>query len=270
MPLLAWNLPAGEAAANDRVVTMPGADASHVNMGYSRLSPFSARARATIREIYQDLARHTPFDGLLFHDDATLSDYEDASPSALAAYRALGLPGSLQEIRASDDLLGRWTILKINAIDDFANELADVVREEQPQLRTVRNLYARVALSPKAEVWYSQALENSLRNYDYTAIMAMPYMEQAPDVDAFYRDLAEKVKEWPDGFAKVVFELQTVDWRKDNRLLPTAEIVATIKRLYEMGARNIAYYPDMMFENHPDPAMMRAIFATMPDTVPLK
>ena len=64
-------------------------------------------------------------------------------------------------------------------LDNFAMELAKVVRDEQPGLKTARNLYAQVALNPRSEVWYSQALENSINNYDYTAIMAMPYMEQA-------------------------------------------------------------------------------------------
>jgi biofilm PGA synthesis lipoprotein PgaB len=270
MPLLAWDLPANEPAARDRVLTLPGTDGQHVDMGYRRLSPFSPRVRSTLRDIYQDLARHSAFDGLLFHDDATLTDFEDASEPALATYRSWGLPASVQQIRASDDLVGRWTILKINAIDDFAGELAAVVRDEMPALRTARNLYAQVVLSPKAEVWYAQALDNSLRNYDFTAIMAMPYMEQAPDADAFYRELVEKVKSRPGAMGRVVFELQTVDWRDHNRRLPTSEIVATTRRLYDLGVRNIAYYPDMMFDQHPDPSAMRALFATMPDILPLK
>ena len=64
-------------------------------MGYIRLSPFSADARQTIREIYQDLAKSSSFNGILFHDDVTLSDYEDASPDALKAYAKQGLPTDL-------------------------------------------------------------------------------------------------------------------------------------------------------------------------------
>ncbi len=270
MPLLAWDLPAAHPAAKDRVVTVPGDNGNHLNMGYRRLSPFSPRARGTVREIFEDLARYAVFDGLLFHDDATLSDHEDASEYALAAYRGWGLPGSVQQIRASDDLLGRWTILKINALDDFAKEVAAVARDEQPALRTARNLYARVVQSPKAEVWYSQALENSLRNYDFTAIMAMPYMEQAPDAQAFYRELFDKVKERPGALDRVVFELQTVDWRNGNRQLPTDEIVATIRRFYDWGAQHVAYYPDMLFDNHPAPAPIRAVLATKSDDARLR
>lgn len=270
MPLLAWDLPATDPAAADRVVTVPGDNGNHLNMGYRRLSPFSARARATIRDIFQDLSRYSSFEGVLFHDDATLSDYEDASPQALAAYKAWGLPGSVAEIRQSDDLLGRWTILKINALDDLAREMSDLVREEQPALHTARNLYARVALSPKAEVWYSQALENSLRNYDFTAIMAMPYMEQVPEPEKFFQELVEKVKARPGAMDKVVFELQTVDWRHGNKLISTEEIVGTIRRLYDLGVQHVAYYPDMLFDNHPAPAPIRAVLATMPDDARLK
>ena len=99
---------ASDPAARDKVVTLPGDTSGRVAMGYLRLSPFSQRARQAVREIYQDLARSAPFDGLLFHDDVTLSDYEDASSFALRTYQEWGLPPSIQEIRKSDDLLGRW------------------------------------------------------------------------------------------------------------------------------------------------------------------
>jgi len=265
MPMLAWRLPAGEPAANDIVSAVQGNSSDHVNMGYRRLSPFSARARQTIREIYEDMARSANFDGLLFHDDVTLSDYEDASDFGLRTYKEWGLPDSIAAIRASDDLIGRWTILKINALDNFAGELADVVRAQQPALKTARNMYARVVQSPKAEVWYSQALENSLANYDYTAIMAMPYMENAPDPQAFYRELVERIKSRPGAMSKVIFELQTVDWRRDDRLIPSEDIAATIRSLYEMGVEHVGYYPDQLFDSHPNPTQMRTVFSLKPD-----
>jgi biofilm PGA synthesis lipoprotein PgaB len=264
MPMMAWELPSGAPGANDKLVTLPSDASGHVNMGYRRLSIFSPRARETIREIYQDLSRSATFDGVLFHDDATLSDYEDASTFALAAYKDWGLPSSIQQIRASDDLVGRWTILKINAIDQFARELADILRAESPALKTARNLYARVVLDPKAEIWYSQALENSLTNYDFTAIMAMPYMEGATDHAQFFRDLIDRVKSRRGAMSRVVFELQTVDWAHDDKPIPIDELTSTIKSLYDQGVEHIAYYPDMLFENHPDWSPMRHTFAIKP------
>jgi biofilm PGA synthesis lipoprotein PgaB len=265
MPALAWQLPAKEPASKDMVVTVPSTATGHVAMGYPRLSPFSPRARAVIRDIYQDLARSTPIDGLLFHDDVTLSDYEDGSPEALKTYKKWGLPDSIEAIRASDDYIGRWTILKINELDNFTKELAQIVRDEQPGLRTARNLYASVVLNPKAEVWYSQSLDNSLANYDYTAIMAMPYMENAADPAAFYKQIVDKIAEHPGAISKVVMELQTVDWRKNDTPIPSPEIADTIRTLYGLGVQNIAYYPDNVYNNVPNPAALRPAFDSKPN-----
>jgi biofilm PGA synthesis lipoprotein PgaB len=136
-------------------------------------------------------------------------------------------------------------------------ELADVVRAEKPALVVARNLYARVVLNPKAEVWYSQSLDNSIARYDFTAIMAMPYMEKAPDPAAFYRDLVEAVRDRPGAMRRVVFELQTIDWRAGNRLIDSREIADTVRILYGLGVQHVAYYPDVLFRDHPDPKVMK-------------
>ncbi|NNM51982.1 MAG: poly-beta-1,6-N-acetyl-D-glucosamine N-deacetylase PgaB [Pseudomonadales bacterium] len=257
MPLLAWQLPAQDPAAHDTVVTLPPPNQpNHVSMGYPRLSPFSSRARRTIRDIFEDLARNTPLDGILFHDDITLSDYEDDSRFGRKTYQEWGLPGTVADIRKNDDLMARWTLLKINYLDNFADSIAATVNDEQPGLRLARNMYAQVVLNPHSETWYAQSLPNSLHNYDYTAIEAFPYMEQASDPIAFYHDLVERVKAFPDGLQKTVFELQTVDWRT-GKPVPDQELADTIKRLRSWGVQNIAYYPDDLYNNHPDPAVIR-------------
>jgi biofilm PGA synthesis lipoprotein PgaB len=259
MPMLAWELPTNEPAANDLVQADLPTSADHLNMGYHRLSPFSPRARKAIRDIYQDLSRAGPIDGILFHDDVTLSDYEDSSRFGITQNKEWGLPAKISDIRANDDLLGRWTILKINALDSFAKELANLVTLEQPNLLTARNLYAQVVLNPKSEVWYAQSLDNSLANYDFTAIMAMPYMEKAADPKAFMAEMVAKVKEHPGAMKHVVFELQTVDWRTDKKI-PNAELAATIKSLYDAGVQHVAYYPDDSIQDHPDAAVIRPVF----------
>lgn len=259
MPLLAWELPEKNPVSKDLVVTQQAHAGDHLNMGYHRLSPYSAEARQTIEGIYQDLAKSATFDGILFHDDATLSDYEDASPDAMKAYASIGLPESLDIIRKNDDLLQKWTAYKTTTIDDFAQDLAQKVRYWQPFLLTARNLYAQVALSPYSENWYAQSLEQSLKNYDFTAIMAMPYMEQVPDKDKFYKDLVNNVKKYPNGLKKTVFELQAVNWRT-NEKVPTTEIADTIKSLYQQGAMHVGYYPDDPIEGHPDTTQMRQVF----------
>jgi biofilm PGA synthesis lipoprotein PgaB len=169
----------------------------------------------------------------------------------------------VEEIRKSDDLVGRWTIFKINTLDDFAMELADVVRREQPGLQVARNLYAQVVLKPRAEAWYAQALDNSLARYDFTAIMAMPYMENAPDPGSFYRDLVAEVKA-RKAMKKVVFELQAVDWREGSKPIPSEQLAETMRTLFDLGVQHIGYYPDSPMANHPDPAVIRRTLAQRP------
>lgn len=268
MPLLAWELPKTDPVSKDLVETQQAKTGEHLNMGYIRLSPFSPDARQTIKEIYQDLAKSTPFDGLLFHDDVTLSDYEDASSDALAAYAKQGLPTDLAEIRSNDAELQKWTAYKTNYLDDFAMQLAAEVRLYQPYLLTARNLYAQVALNPYAENWYAQSLEQSLNRYDFTAIMAMPYMEQSKNPNQFYTDILNRVKKYPNGIKKTVMELQAINWRNDQKV-PSEEMAETIKSLYQQGAMHVAYYPDDPIKGHPDVEIMHKAFALKsPQLVP--
>jgi len=212
MPLLAWELPKSDPVSKDLVVTQQAKAGEHLNMGYIRLSPYSPKARQAIKEIYQDLAKSTPFD-------------------------KQGLPTDLAQIRGNDDKLQKWTAYKTRTLDDFAMELAGEVRQYQPYLMTARNLYAQVALNPYAENWYAQSLEESLKRYDFTAIMAMPYMEQVDNSEKFYTDIMDRVKQYPNGIKKTVMELQAINWRNDQKI-PSEEMAATIKSLYQQGAND--------------------------------
>lgn len=258
MPVLAFQLPAGSPGADQTVVTQPSRN-GHLTMGYPRLSPFAPQAMRQVRRIYADLARHAAFDGLLFHDDVTLSDYEDASGPALRQYRAWGLPTDLAAIRADDGLLGRWTNRKTEALERLTLELAAVVRADQPQLRTARNLYAQVVLNPHAEAWYAQSLDEALRDYDFTAVMAMPYMEKADDPDHFLTQIVERVREQPHGLERVLFEIQSTDWNS-HRDLDGIHMAAQLRQLYRLGARHTGYYPDNLHRGTPDPDALRPVF----------
>jgi biofilm PGA synthesis lipoprotein PgaB len=127
-------------------------------------------------------------------------------------------------------------------------------------LRTARNLYAQVVLNPHAESWYGQSLDDALRDYDFTAVMAMPWMEKAQDPDAFLAKLVEAVKQKPEGLRKVLFELQSTDWNT-RRDVPSTVLAQQITRLYQLGARHVGYYPDNMHRGTPDPAVLRPVFA---------
>ena len=256
MPALSFRLPAGHAAAASVVRIDPEAPAGAGVNRQHRLSPFDALARRTITEIYQDLARHAVFGGLLFHDDVTLSDYEDASPAALRQYRAWGLGDSLPAMRADAQKRRAFTERKTAHLVEFTLELAREVRSHHPALLTARNLFARPVLEPAAQEWFAQSLDAFLGAYDYTALMAMPWMEGAADADAWLDTLAARVKAVPGAQERVVFELQSVDWR-DGRKIPAQTLAAQMRRLHATGARHFGYYPDDFHNDHPAEAVIR-------------
>ena len=247
MPLLAFELPAEHPDRERKVQTLsPG------ETGYPRLSPFDGKARRVITEIYEDLSRSVIFQGILFHDDATLSDYEDASPAALQHYvTQWELPDSVEQIRADPEHIKRWTKQKTRHLTEFTQTLAKVIAHNQPYLKTARNLYARVVLEPESETWFAQSFPDFLENYDVTAIMAMPLMENAPEPMVWLRELVEKVAAHPGALTRSVFELQAVDWREQNRPLPGVVMARKMQFLQTSGAVNFGYYPDNFHEDQP-------------------
>jgi biofilm PGA synthesis lipoprotein PgaB len=224
---------------------------AHDPKEYKRLSPFLPEVQAMVQGIYADLARHADFDGLLFHDDALLSEFEDAHPAAMAWRRAQGLSHEPSVLWDNDDEVQRWARLKTEFLIDFTHELADAVRVYRPEIKTARNLYARAAFDPAGEMRFSQNLELFVRHYDYTALMAMPYLEGAAQAEPWLRDLVTTVRNVPDGLKKTVFELQSVDWRGEKTLVPTEVVVRHMRLLQGLGAVNFGYYPDDFLTDHP-------------------
>ncbi len=226
---------------------------------YKRLSPFDPQARREITEIYEDLAKSAEFNGILYHDDALLSDFEDSSPAALAEYQAAGLPGSIEKLRADPATLQRWTRYKSQYLIDFTNMLTQHVRSIRgDHIRTARNIYAQPILHPESEAWFAQNLDDFLANYDWTAPMAMPLMEKVPksQADAWLNRLVDAVASRPGALKKTVFEIQGHDWPSESgdtkpRQIPSKTMAHWLKTLHLRGADNFGYYPDDFVQNQP-------------------
>ena len=217
-----------------------------------RLSPFHPEARARIADVYRSLAIHADVDGLLFHDDGRLNDFEDANPAALEAYRAaFGADFSIERARHDAVLDARWAELKSRTLIELSDELASIVRAHRPGLKTVRNLFASALLDPTSERYLAQDFDRFVASYDYVALMAMPYLEGASDRDDFYTALVDAVRARPAGLANTIFELQTVDWR-NQQPLPATELRQTMRWLQSQGVRHLGYYPDDFITGQPD------------------
>jgi biofilm PGA synthesis lipoprotein PgaB len=265
MPVLAFDF--GNTVASV-LAWDPKTGQSHVDPStYRRVSPFDAAGRQKVIELYEDLARAAPFEGVLFHDDALLSDFEDASPPALAAYARAGLPASIDAIRADPAAMQRWTTLKTDTLIAFTQELTEHARHFRSPLMTARNIYARPVLDPDSEAWFAQSFDRFLETYDYTAIMAMPLMEGVPppDAEAWLQRMVGAVAARPRGLKRTIFELQSVDWRKQrdepDRQISTGMLGREMRLLSRLGALNFGYYPDDFIGNHPVAARLHRDFS---------
>jgi biofilm PGA synthesis lipoprotein PgaB len=228
---------------------------------YTRLSPFNPAARLWVGDIYEDLAKYAAFDGLLFHDDGILSDFEDASPAALAYGHAhWGLSSDVETLRATPAARLQWARCKDEFMADYTDELAARVRVYRSYIKTARNIYSRPILQADAEEWYAQSLPVFLKHYDYVAVEAMPRMEEASDGDRWLKQLVAAVAATPGAIEKTVFELQSVDWRSKEPVAAQA-FADQIALLKSAGVRHIGYYPDDAHRNTPQLAMLQKSFA---------
>ena len=258
MPIMAYH---GDAPESWYVQEWKDGQAQKSSHIYTRLSPFNPEARQYIAEIYEDLAKHCNFDGILFHDDGILSDYEDVSPLALNFIKeATGLPGEFNKLHASSAMRMAWAQHKTDVINQFTDELADRVRIYRPNIKTARNIYALPLLKPYSEEWYAQSFKSFLAHYDYVAVEAMPFMEEAENPMQWLTQLAKTVAKQPDGLKKTVFELQSVNW-KTHEKIPMPVFNKQLQLLKKLGVSHIGYYPDNVFTDQPRLSDLQQYFA---------
>jgi biofilm PGA synthesis lipoprotein PgaB len=216
-----------------------------------RLSPFNAEATARVAEIYEDLAKHTRFEGLLFHDDGRLNELEDFSDAAVAIYREnFGADITPEELLGNSAFRDSWTQLKSRTLLELGNTLAENVRRYQPNLKTARNLFASALLDDESIHYLAQDFDQYLEAYDHVALMAMPGLEAAEDERRFYEQLVAEVGDRVSGFERTIFELQTVNWQHADPI-DSERLRQTMRWLQSLGVRHLGYYPDDFISDQP-------------------
>lgn len=211
---------------------------------YIRLSPWNPQVRQQVTDIYEDLARYASFNGILFHDDAVLTDVDDGG----------------------QDAAQNTTRQKSQLLIGFTHALSLAVKHIRgPQIKTARNMFALPILQPESEAWFAQNLDDFLAEYDWTVPMAMPLMESVPadESDAWLARLVKAVATRPGGLDKTIFELQARDWdRKPQRAVSDSQLAQWMRVLQLNGVKNYGYYPDDFINNQPDISRIRPVFSS--------
>lgn len=193
-----------------------------------------------IKSIYNDLSFHAKFDGILFHDNVSLGDFE-SEPSR-----------HHQRMVTSDDL--------IKVTEQLVDGLKPYFLFGTNSLRTARNIYASVITEPKAEELFAQNLNTLIKHYDTTVIMAMPYTEREQDISekeakAWFETLINNVKAQVP-LDKVFFEFQTMNGHT-QKPIPESELISWIQLLQKHKIYSYGYYPDNFLKDQPSIQQMR-------------
>lgn len=253
LPVTAFNLK--NIPESWRVQTWKNGKRQTSENAYKRLSFFNPEVHKVIGEIYEDIAKYSNFAGVIFHDDAFLTDYEDVNPFAEDYAKQHQLP-SFDKLYQDPQQRRQWSQLKTDALIEFTDYLTNKIRVYRPEIKTARNIYALPVINPESEEWFAQSFEKFLRHYDYTAIMAMPYMENAEDPEQWLEDLIAKVGSYPEGFEKSVFELQSVNWHTQEKI-PDDIIEQQMRLLMRKGGIQFGYYPDDFIQDSPGLKMLK-------------
>ena len=251
MPSLSIVLPDTELNEKLKVRELKEGSPVQSSSWYRRLSPFSSDTAELFRRLYKELASHAQIHGVLFQDDAYLTDHEDFHPAALAEYKKRFGRELLSENFDDDPQRAEeWSRYKTLALIDYTKTLMDGVREYRPVALFARNLYGIVMEKARSESWFAQDYELFLRNYDHVVVMAYPEMEKVADASQWLQDLVGKAKACPQGLEKTVFKIQTYDWRKEEWINDRV-VLEEMRDVLAYGGRHLAYYPDNVWEDKP-------------------
>ena len=212
---------------------------------YKRLSPFDEASVKKVEQLYRDLGKNTPVEGVLFQDDLYLNDFEDYSAAAKAAYRKK-FGKSLDDLNKNDKAaMNDWTKFKTERLDEISMRYAAAFKDERPSGVIMRDIYAEPVTDPKSEEWFAQNYADYLNKYDFTVVMAYPYMDEADDVAGFMQNLAAAIKK-AGGEKKTIVKVQTYDWSKE-RWLARHAVNEELSALKRAGIVNLGYYPEGVF-----------------------
>lgn len=209
---------------------------------YKRVTPFDPSLEPKLTALFRDLSHYTAVTGVLLQDDLYMNDFEDYSPYGQAAYRqAFGK--ELSSLDKNDSMqMQAWTQLKTKRLTDLSLAAAAAFKENRPNATIMRDLYSEPVYNSESEEWFAQNYQDSLKNYDYTVVMAYPYMDKEKDPYLFLNKVSLAMQKL-GGNDKTIIKIQSYDWDKEQWLDGKTfnEQIAVLKKA---GTRNIGYYPD--------------------------
>ena len=226
MPMLAFDLGSGYEYLTDSRTGKPTARA------VKRLSPFNAKNRKAINEIYEDLSFNSRFNGLAFGDDGFITEYE--------------APNHGSDAQKTDALIG------------FSKELTESVLKYsfngRDNMTTVRGILPEAVMPSEKPTPLAQNLAKFAQTYNQASVTAPAASEQQ------FSSLLQNLKATGIPAQKLIVNLQARQ-PDGSVLLDGDTLAARIMQARKDRFTGIAYSTDGFTGNQPDLKTVKPVFA---------
>lgn len=186
-----------------------------------------------IHDMYEDLAAHSVFDGIIFGDEKASRDRVFANNSTSTAL-TLSLANTVKSVRG-------------------------------PSIKTAGQLVAVPELQPQADDIFYRRLHESLRLYDWTIIVANPYQAKQDKKSAtkWLQQLAGYITRLTAANDKTSVQLETQYIHGDTTHSADVKDIANWMELLQLnGVRNYGYKPNDFLTNKEHVHVIRPEFST--------
>ena len=263
MPVLSLALPETDDNRAMMVMSM-GIDKVRPSPSWrKRLSPFNTNGLALMIQLYEDLAKAVPLDGVVFGDDGYLTDTEDLNPAAVENYKeTLGIQKfSLDSLQGEQEAI--LADLKAKQLDSWCGSLMASVKASRPETLFSRTLYAAAIHHPPSKAWLAQDYGEALKMYDMVYALADPEMEDLNRSTSWLVNLVEQAASEPSRPGKTVFRIPTYSekhahWHSERYL------ARVVDRMTEAGAIHFVLGPDDVVVDRPRLRKEKKVFQEAP------
>ena len=234
MPMLAFDLGDGYEYLTDSRTGRLNAHA------VKRLSPYNAKNRQAVKEIYEDLAFTSRFKGLAFGDDGFITEFEAANQG--------------NDVAKTDALIAYSDMLKNAALQYSFNGVNE--------MKTARSIWAEAAMPSEKPVWLGQNLAKFAQHYNHTVVHAAPYSlttEWRGEVsEAWLGNLLAGLRATDLPHNKIVLNIPNRAYN-GQQLTSSQDLAARIMQVRKARFKGVAFSDDFV-HNQPDLKTVKPVF----------
>ncbi len=260
LPVLSFDRPATPRNDTMRVMEARTAGVRPSFALQQRYSPFHPDVITWVTQLYRDMAEHVRCDGIVFGEDAYLTDSEDynsAAQKVFAARLGTATPGTGS---LSSEQEQAWVRIKTETLNRLTTRLGKQVKRYRPRCQLARAIFAPLLHYPKSEQWFAQNYADAVELYDHVLLMAYVEMEDIHRPDAWLAKLVGLADAKVNGLEKTIFKLQAVDGKK-NKPIRASSLRGRLRHLARSGALHLAYGPDAPLVDTPAVDAMKEVLA---------